>query len=129
MKSAIVYQPVFDWKARFFVDGREVYEIVTRRGLALPLEVSKLVSKENGRLEQRLLTFATLVRSHEIIYTDKQRTTDNDDDVTLSAAGISMVGQISVELARGTRGETTGGLAATIVAQADVGIASECSKK
>jgi len=63
------------------------------------------------------------------MYTDQQRTTDNDDDVTLSAPELKMVGQITVDLHRGTMGEDTKRRAAPTTAKADVGIASERSKK
>ena len=61
MKSAILYQPMHDWKAVLFVDGRKIDRRAKKRGGNDPLKVDMIVSMEGGRLVQGRLTFAKLV--------------------------------------------------------------------
>ena len=59
--------PESAWRATVRVDGRIVDRIVKGNKQSAPMQVSTVVSEENGKLVRGRLTFAKLVRSTRLL--------------------------------------------------------------
>jgi hypothetical protein len=90
-----------------------------------------MVSEENGKLVKGRLTFTKLVSwdypsvGRRLMW---QRTTDEELAVTLQVAQLRTIGQISITFERGFRVKTKGARDA-LIAESDVGVASEQGKQ
>jgi hypothetical protein len=123
--------PQSAWRATVQVDGRVIDRSVKGNKQSAPRKVSTMVSEENGKLVKGRLAFPKVVS-----WTDSsggrrlmwQRTTDGELAVTLQVAQLRWIGQISITFERGFRVKTKGARDA-LIAESDVGVASEQGKQ
>lgn len=116
--------------AIIYVDGRR---IDCRSVDVDTLIVSKMQFVEGNIMYDGLLKFAALVSSshfcrYQAARLIVQRTTDRDEEVTLSGARLQSLGKIRVNFVRATMGGISN-IAANCVVEPDVGVAAEKAKK
>jgi hypothetical protein len=116
----------------FYVDGRLIRRMCVRRSTKdSHITVLDMKFMEDGSMYRGQLKFTVLVSPFIPAFTllKHQKTTDNDDEVSLGAVQLQCLGKIRVDFLRANLGDVVNSTTSDCLVSPDVGVAAEKGKK